>query len=889
MDKRFILFSTVEDTTSEMNNRVSNSEGRGTGQTRGRGGWQSQGRSVGRFQSRGGWQSQIRGSLFRDKLVSISEGRGTGQTRGRGGWQSQGRGMGFQGRWNWFKNKSPEQSLNRRTIMPTLPNRSNVPSCQSQNSQSQVIDFFQNIPSPYQGWKLYFPQEAYKEGSATVNKVRAMEKFINKNSSLYSYSVVEERRCFSVDLKSLSSDSDFISAWSTFEKDLHEVPEQTINCLGLAMHQVVLSALQREVKEQLQDEEVMPPIILPSIRARIVNFEPISQVKDLKAVFFGKLASVHGTIIRIGNIKLLCVSMAFQCNTCLAVQCVKQPEGFFSQPTKCITEGCRAKSFSPLHSSPFTQTINWQSMRLQEIVADDQRESGRVPRTVECELTEDLLDSCIPGDIVTVTGVVKVRNSEEYNKKKLPNMFYIYIDAVSVVNSKNETHAGCTEGIGIEFNIKDYYAIQEIHSQPDLFRFLVNSLCPTIYGHEMVKAGLLLALFGGTLHNADGRSDPHILVVGDPGLGKSQMLQACANVSSRGVYVCGNTSTTTGLTVTLTREAGGNYTLEAGALVLANGGCCCIDEFDKMTNQHQALLEAMEQQSISIAKAGVVCSLPARTSIIAAANPTDGHYNHAKTASKNLQFGPALLSRFDLVFILLDKPNGRLDNFLSKHVLELHSGVRRKEEAQQQSGTVSDCGDEETKWPLYEWFKLHPGETMDFLPHQLFRKYLMYARKYVRPQLTPQAARILQKFYLDLRCQHHSNDCVPITTRLLESLIRLTEARAKLELREKATEKDAQDIVEIMKYSMAGILNFQRSQYGSGMSSRNQGKRFIRALQKHAKAQMRWVFSVQELKEVAELEGIEVADFYDFLSILNLQGFLLKSAFKLYQLLNVEY
>lgn len=856
--------SVVEDRTTKMKRGVSNSEWSNK-QARGRGGWQTRGRGAGHHGDRGSWQSQHRGK-------------------------------GFQGRWNWFSNKYRGRSSSSGSIMPTLHNGPNVPSSQPRSSQIQIVDMLQSISSPYQGWKLYFPQEAYKEGSTTVNKVQAVEKFINKNSSLHSYSAIEERRSFSVDLISLRNDSDFTSLWPTFEVDLHEIPEHTINCLGLAMHQAVLLALQSEVKVQLQDKEVMPPINLPIIRARIVNFEPVMQLKNLKAMFFGKLVSVHGTIIRVGNIKLLCVWLAFQCNICHAVQCVKQPEGVFSQPTKCITGGCRAKSFTPLHSSPFTQTVNWQCVRLQEILADDQREGGRVPRTVECELTEDLLDSCIPGDVVTVTGIVKVRNSEEYTKKKVPSIFLMYIEAVSVVNNKNQTHVGCMKGIGVEFNINDYYAIQEIHSQHDLFRLLVNSLCPAIYGHEMVKAGLLLALFGGTLHHTDGRSDSHVLVVGDPGLGKSQMLQACASVAPRGVYVCGNTSTATGLTVTLTREAGGNYALEAGALVLADQGCCCIDEFDKMTSQHQALLEAMEQQSISIAKAGVVCSLPARTSILAAANPTGGHYNRAKTVSENLRIGPALLSRFDLVFILLDQPNEQLDGLLSEHVMALHSGIKRKGEIQKQPGAVSHCSREQSERPLYEWLKLQPGETMDFLPHQLFRKYLMYARKYVRSRLTPSSASVLQKFYLDLRRQHQSNDCTPITTRQLESLIRLTEARAKLELREEATEKDAQDVIDIMKYSMVdtlsdgyGSVDFQRSQNGSGTSSRNQGKIFISALQRRADAQSRSVFSIQELREVAQLTRIKVSDFHSFLSTLNVQGFLLKKAPKLYQLLTVEY
>ena len=195
-------------------------------------------------------------------------------------------------------------------------------------------------------------------------------------------------------------------------------------------------------------------------------------------------------------------------------------------------------------------------------------------------------------------------------------------------------------------------------------------------------AGLSLALFGGVQKWAADkdriavRGDTHCLIVGDPGLGKSQMLQAVASISPRGVYVCGSYSTTSGLTVTLLREGSGDNVLEAGALVLADQGCCCIDEFDKMGHEHQSLLEAMEQQSISIAKAGIICSLPARTSVIAAANPVGGHYNKAKTVAENLKLSPAVLSRFDLIFILIDRPDEALDKLLSEHVMALHAGKK---------------------------------------------------------------------------------------------------------------------------------------------------------------------------------------------------------------------
>ncbi|XP_035760672.1 DNA helicase MCM8 [Neolamprologus brichardi] len=286
--------------------------------------------------------------------------------------------------------------------------------------------------------------------------------------------------------------------------------------------------------------------------------------------------------------------------------------------------------------------------KVQELISGEQRETGRIPRTVECHLTSDLCDSCVPGDTVTVTGIVRVSNdgpgSSRGNKDQC--MFLLYIEATSVSNTKGKQSkmggqgsSGAVEDRcgGEEFSLKELYAIQEIQSQPDLLRLIVHSLCPVIYGH----------------------------------------LAVC-NVAPRGIYVCGNSTSTTGLTVSLSRDAGtGDYALEAGALVLADQGLCCIDEFDKMGNQQQALLEAMEQQSVSLAKAGIVSSLPARTSVVAAANPVGGHYNRGKTVSENLKMGSALLSRFDVVFLLLDIPDESHDRQLSEHVMANRSGRGR--------------------------------------------------------------------------------------------------------------------------------------------------------------------------------------------------------------------
>lgn len=212
-------------------------------------------------------------------------------------------------------------------------------------------------------------------------------------------------------------------------------------------------------------------------------------------------------------------------------------------------------------------------------------------------------------------------------KLKAAASYSLTLRANSVIGSKNMTSSHSSVSVGTKnsiFSADEREEILTISRKSKIFKLLVDSLCPDIFGHELVKAGLMLALFRGGEHTT--RSNPHVLVIGDPGLGKSQMLTAVASVAPRAVFVGANTSTAAGLTATLHQDGGpGEYALEAGALVLADQGCCCIDEFDKLT-EHKVLLDVMEQQVVNVAKAGVICSLPARTSVLASANPVGGHY-----------------------------------------------------------------------------------------------------------------------------------------------------------------------------------------------------------------------------------------------------------------------
>ncbi|PNY09978.1 DNA helicase mcm8-like protein [Trifolium pratense] len=738
-----------------------------------------------------------------------------------------------------------------------------------------------------------------------------------------------------------------------FYEMLMEKPKIALLCMSAAIHKVLLSEWENDKLE-----------LAAKVDIRLHNCpETMIALKNLKAAYIDKLVSVRGTAVKASTVRPLVVEMSFECSKCKQSITRIFPDGKYSPPSACNLNGCKSKIFNPLRST--AQTIDFQKIRVQELLKHEDHEEGRVPRTVECELTQDLVDSCIPGDVVTVTGIIRgINNYMDIGGGKSKNrnqgFYYLYLEAVSIINSKSQSisddsqdsnaNARPTELSDLfSFSSKDLEFVVKFAGEhrSDLFRQILHSICPSIYGHELVKAqchnvtllscdtvlafigsvagnsisaqgefavtltaGITLALFGGVRkHSMDQnkvpvRGDIHVLIVGDPGLGKSQLLQAAAAVSPRGIYVCGNATTKAGLTVAVVKDPMTNdYAFEAGAMVLADSGLCCIDEFDKMTSEHQALLEAMEQQCVSIAKAGLVASLSSRTSVLAAANPVGGHYNRAKTVNENLKMSAALLSRFDLIFILLDKPDELLDKRVSEHIMSLHAGSgqlshaskKRRGDPPSASQNVEVVDLSVRSGSLISRLKLDRRKDSKFapLPGQLLRKYIAYARSFVFPRMSKPAADIIQNFYLKLRDHNVSADGTPITARQLESLVRLAEARARLDLRVEITAQDAMDVVEIMKESLYdkyvdehGVVDFGRS---GGMSQQKEAKRFLNALNKQSELEQKDCFSVSEIYSLADRISLKVPDMDTFIENLNIVGYLIKKGPKTYQVLSSSY
>jgi replicative DNA helicase Mcm len=465
-------------------------------------------------------------------------------------------------------------------------------------------------------------------------------------------------------------------------------------------------------------------------------------------------------------VKPLLVQAVFQCRICDEKIPQTQEEGRYTEPVRCPL--CDKKTPMRLLSQE-SQFRDWQKVRIQE--SPEELPPGQMPRSIDVILEGDVVDVSRPGDLVKVTGILQTTPDFSRRGGRLAT-FNIFIEANGVEISEKEHEQ-------IEISEEDEKKIREIADDPYVHERIIASIAPSIHGHETIKESIALLLFGGVSKTlADGtrlRGKSNILMIGDPGTGKSQILKFVSGLAIRALYTSGKGSSAAGLTAAVIHDAdSGAMTLEAGALVLADQGIACIDEFDKMDpTDRTAIHEAMEQHTVSIAKAGIVATLNARTSILAAANPTLGRYESSLSVQDNIRLPFTILSRFDLIWIMVDTIEATRDRELAQFILNMHQMKRAKDAPSA------------------------PPISQDFL-----KKYIGYANRYVIPQLTPEAAEVIENFYVNLRKSAEGGAAVPITARQLESLVRLSEARAKMALQTKVSKEDAQAAVRLMEDSL---------------------------------------------------------------------------------------
>lgn len=510
---------------------------------------------------------------------------------------------------------------------------------------------------------------------------------------------------------------------------------------------------------------------IPGACLRIKFLASSIEIRNIRALHLGKFIQVEGIMVRSSEVRPEATVAVFRCRKCGEETRIQQVGEFLVEPLSCPNINCKGKrSFELLVEE--TEFRDWQSVRIQEPPA--KLRGGRMPRHLDGIVRDDFVDRAVPGNHVILTGILyplQERFGRKGGQKGRVFRTVLFVNHVEVLQK------GVEEA---ELKSEDEEKIKEMAKDPWLTRKIIQSIAPAIRGHEMVKEAIALQLFGCDLVElTDGtriRGDSHVLLVGDPGTAKSQLLKWVAEVAPRSVYTSGKKTTGAGLTAAAVRDElmGGGWTLEAGALVIADGGIASIDEFEKMDAEEAgALLESMEQQTISIAKAGIVATLNTRTAVLAATNPRSGRFDDRTPVPQQLAIDPVLLSRFDLIFIMQDKPSPEEDRALSQHVLQLHAKKVKQ-----------------------------PPIAPDML-----RKMIIYARKNVHPELkSKEVQKVISDFYVDWRkIAYAEGRFIPLTIRQLEALVRLAKSYARMRLNNEVMVEDANRAIELVKKSLEQV------------------------------------------------------------------------------------